>query len=199
MLEPSDWISLVALVVSIAALVLTEVRRRLDKSELDDSALAWGSRRWSLGGRTASWVVNTRFVTTTGAACLTAPAIGARRWPTSWRALLQNTGGRPTRAYEATWRPVGRFGCGSDFFEELLVNPTLLTIARQRGNLDCGGLRHVIVGYGNFNQVILETHEGHLSVCVELDRDPVRVAAQVADMLERRGWSITGQTAPEAP
>jgi hypothetical protein len=50
----------------------------------------------------------------------------------------------------------------SDFFEELLVNPTLLTIARQRGNLDCGGLRHLIVGYGNFNQVILETHEGHL-------------------------------------
>jgi hypothetical protein len=77
-------------------------------------------------------------------------------------------------------------GATSDFFEELLVNPTLLTIARQRGNLDCGGLRHVIVGYGNFNQVILETRQGHLSVCVELDRDPVQVAAQVADMLERR-------------
>ena len=77
-------------------------------------------------------------------------------------------------------------GAASDFFEELLVNPTLLTIARQRGNLDCGGLRHVIVGYGNFNQVILETHEGHLSVCVELDHDPVQVAAQLADMLERR-------------
>jgi hypothetical protein len=59
--------------------------------------------------------------------------------------------------------------------------------SRLLDNLDCGGLRHVIVGYGNFNQVILETHEGHLSVCVELDRDPVRVAAQVADMLERRG------------
>ena len=77
-------------------------------------------------------------------------------------------------------------GASSDFFEELLVNPTLLTIARQRGNLDCGGLRHVIVGYGNFNQVILQTHDGHVSVCVELDRDPVQVAAQVADMLERR-------------
>jgi len=74
----------------------------------------------------------------------------------------------------------------SDFFEELLVNPTLLTIARQRGNLDCGGLRHVIVGYGNFNQVILETHDGQLSVCFELDRDPVQVAVQAADMLERR-------------
>jgi hypothetical protein len=44
----------------------------------------------------------------------------------------------------------------------------------------------MIVGYGNFNQVILETPEGHLSVCVELDRDPVQVAAQVADILERR-------------
>ena len=74
----------------------------------------------------------------------------------------------------------------SDFFEELLVNPTLLTIARQRGNLNCGGLRHMIVGYGNFKEIILETHEGHLSVCVELDRDPVQVAAQVADMLEHR-------------
>jgi hypothetical protein len=34
---------------------------------------------------------------------------------------------------------------------------------------------------GNFNQIILETHDGHLSVCVELDRDPVQVAVQVAD------------------
>ena len=81
---------------------------------------------------------------------------------------------------------LGASGASSDFFEELLVNPTLLTIARQRGNLDCGGLRHVIVGYGNFNQVILERNEGHISVCVELDRDPVQVAGQVADMLEHR-------------
>jgi hypothetical protein len=49
-----------------------------------------------------------------------------------------------------------------------------------------------------FNQVSLETHEGHLSVCVELDRDPVQVAAQVADMLEHRSRSITGQTTYDA-
>lgn len=71
----------------------------------------------------------------------------------------------------------------SDFFEELLVNPTLLTLARHRGDLDCGGLRFVIVGYGNFSQVVLETREGHVSVCVELDADPLRVAEQVADIL----------------
>src|SRR6185503_2170080 len=59
----------------------------------------------------------------------------------------------------------------SDFFEELLVNPTLLTLARQRGELDCGGLRHLIVAYGNFNQVVIPTSQGHVSVCVEREAD----------------------------
>jgi hypothetical protein len=72
----------------------------------------------------------------------------------------------------------------SDFFEELLVNPTLLTIARQRGDLDCGGLRFVIVGYGNFNQVVVGTTQGHVSVCVELSADPSRVAEQVAELVK---------------
>ena len=70
----------------------------------------------------------------------------------------------------------------SDFFEELLVNPTLLTLARQRGELDCGGLRCVIVGYGNFNQVVVPTAHGHVSVCVALDADPVDVARRVAEL-----------------
>ena len=71
----------------------------------------------------------------------------------------------------------------SDFFEELLVNPTLLTLARQRGELDCGGLRYLVVGYGNFSQVVVESPDGHVSVCVERDADPVRVAEQVARLL----------------
>jgi hypothetical protein len=72
---------------------------------------------------------------------------------------------------------------GSDFFEELLVNPTLLTLARQRGDLDCGGVRHVIVCYGNFNQVVIPMRSGHASVCVELDADADGVALQVAELL----------------
>jgi hypothetical protein len=71
----------------------------------------------------------------------------------------------------------------SDFFEELLVNPALLTLARQRGELDCGGLRHVIVGYGNFNQVVVPRDSGHVSVCVELNADAHEVARRVAEML----------------
>jgi hypothetical protein len=74
----------------------------------------------------------------------------------------------------------------SDFFEELLVNPTLLVLARQRGELDCGGLRHVIVGYGNFNQVVVPAEPGHVSVCVERDADAESVARQVAALLGRR-------------
>jgi hypothetical protein len=79
----------------------------------------------------------------------------------------------------------------SDFFEELLVNPALLTLARQRGELDCGGLRHLIVGYGNFNQVVvpLPDGSGHVSVAVELGADPSEVAAQVSELIKRSGAS----------
>src|SRR5881409_3915859 len=72
---------------------------------------------------------------------------------------------------------------GSDFFEELLVNPALLTLARQRGDLDCGGLRHLVVGYGNFNQVIVPRGSGHVSVCVELDADASAVARDVGALI----------------
>lgn len=84
---------------------------------------------------------------------------------------------------------VGDASAGSsDFFEELLVNPALLTLARQRGELDCGGLRHVIVGYGNFHQVVVPMPDGagHVSVCVELDAEPNEVATRVAELVRIR-------------
>ncbi|NIR52059.1 hypothetical protein GWO43_25905 [candidate division KSB1 bacterium] len=33
----------------------------------------------------------------------------------------------------------------TDLYEELLVNPTLLKLASQRGNIDCGGLDYLLV------------------------------------------------------
>ena len=73
----------------------------------------------------------------------------------------------------------------SDFYEELLVNPTLLTLTRQRGDLDCGGLRHLVIAYGNFNQVVLPLPDGtgHLSVCLERDADADAVAAHLREIL----------------
>ncbi|WP_430402879.1 hypothetical protein [Fluviicola sp.] len=59
----------------------------------------------------------------------------------------------------------------TDQYEELLTNPTLLTTARQRGNIDCGGLRYLIVGYGNFYQLLKEVKGGHISICLHKDTD----------------------------
>ena len=74
---------------------------------------------------------------------------------------------------------------GSDFFEELLVNPVLITLARQRGELDCGGLRHIVVAYGNFNQLVVPIPGGqrHVSVCVELGADVAQVATAVSGLV----------------
>jgi hypothetical protein len=74
----------------------------------------------------------------------------------------------------------------TDRFEELLVNPTLLLLTRQRGDIDCGGLHYLVIRYGNFFQVVLPNPAGgHVSVAVATDHDPVAVAERVQSLL---GW-----------
>jgi hypothetical protein len=73
----------------------------------------------------------------------------------------------------------------SDLYEELLVNPTLLKLAGQRGDIDCGGLRYLVVAYGNFWQVVIPAgHVGHVSVAVESDADPIAAARRVVAVME---------------
>jgi hypothetical protein len=72
----------------------------------------------------------------------------------------------------------------SDRYEELLVNPTLLTLARQRGEIDCGGLQYLVVRYGNFFQLVMPHAGGHVSVAVEPFADPIAVARKVRDVLD---------------
>jgi hypothetical protein len=67
----------------------------------------------------------------------------------------------------------------SDRYEELLVNPALLTLTSRRGEIDCGGLDYVIVGYGNFQQLVVPTPTGHVSVAVEHGTDPLTVLPDV--------------------
>ena len=74
----------------------------------------------------------------------------------------------------------------TDKYEELLVNPTLLTIARQRGNIDCGGLRFVIVGYGNFYQLIKEINNGHISICLDKNVDLTNVPEKIFELLKTK-------------
>lgn len=70
----------------------------------------------------------------------------------------------------------------SDRYEELIVNPALLTLARQRGDIDCGGARFILVGYGRFHQLILPVAGGHVSVGFDLVENPIRHVAAIAAM-----------------
>ena len=67
----------------------------------------------------------------------------------------------------------------SDKYEELIVNPVMLTTASQRGNIDCGGLEFLVVRYGNFFQFILPVTWGHISVCIEKNADPIAIGHKV--------------------
>ena len=74
-------------------------------------------------------------------------------------------------------------GSDSDMYEELLVNPALLTLATQRGNIDCGGLRYLIIGYGHFHQVVVPSPTGHVSIAIELDSNPVDHLQAIFDVM----------------
>lgn len=67
----------------------------------------------------------------------------------------------------------------SDKYEELIVNPTLLKLVTQRGNIDCGGARFVIIRYGNFWEIVVPVANGHVSVGVELSAEVTALAETV--------------------
>lgn len=67
----------------------------------------------------------------------------------------------------------------SDRYEELIVNPTLVTLLRQRGNIDCGGLKYVVIRYGNFFELVVPLEDGHLSVGIQADAEPAALAESI--------------------
>ena len=82
---------------------------------------------------------------------------------------------------------VGASSSESDKYEELIVNPTLLTLVKQRGDIDCGGARYVLVRYGNFYQLIAPIRNGHVSICLEPYVDPLRLVEPVQSVMSRHG------------
>jgi hypothetical protein len=82
----------------------------------------------------------------------------------------------------------GRSGASageSDKYEELLVNPTILKLVAQRGDIDCGGAHFVVIRYGNFYQWIRSIRGGHASVCIEAGGDPIRIGKELEAILRR--------------
>lgn len=71
----------------------------------------------------------------------------------------------------------------SDKYEELIVNPTLLKLVMQRGNIDCGGARYVIIRYGSFYEFVMPLKNGHLSVGIELNSELMSIADAIQNIV----------------
>ncbi len=71
----------------------------------------------------------------------------------------------------------------SDKYEELIVNPTLLTLVKQRGQIDCGGMEYVLIRYGNFFQLVHPIAGGHLSVAIEPWAQPLDMLDKIKQVL----------------
>ena len=72
----------------------------------------------------------------------------------------------------------------SDKYEELIVNPTLLKLVMQRGNIDCGGAQFVIIRYGSFYEFVMPFLDGHVSVGIEETGDPLTIGSSIQNLAE---------------
>lgn len=90
---------------------------------------------------------------------------------------------------------VSRTTAETNFYEALLVNPTLLKLASQRADLDCGGLDYIAIGYGDFVQLIMLTKDGHISMGISRKAHTGELAKRVRSVLQEHGQAW----APPAP
>jgi hypothetical protein len=73
---------------------------------------------------------------------------------------------------------------------ELIVNPTLLTLVNQRGQIDCGGMEYVLIRYGNFFQLVYPIVGGHLSVAIQPRAQPLDLLDKIRQLLVGNGLKI---------
>lgn len=93
------------------------------------------------------------------------------------------------RDLELQERPglAGASASETDRYEELLVNPGVLTLLRRRGEIDCGGLDHVWIRYGNFWTGLFPLEDGHVNVGLEPDAVPTEIVPKIRAVLARAG------------
>jgi hypothetical protein len=72
----------------------------------------------------------------------------------------------------------------TDRMEELVVNPVILELTKRRGNLDMDGMRYVLIRYGTMFELIFPFKEGHLSIGIESNANPMEVVQSVAKCLD---------------
>jgi hypothetical protein len=74
-----------------------------------------------------------------------------------------------------------------DRLEEMLVNPTLVDLARRRGDIDRGGLDYLLNRYGNCFQLVFPLVRGHLSVSLDAEGEPLALVPAVVAVCQRHG------------
>lgn len=84
----------------------------------------------------------------------------------------------------------GASAAESDRYEELLVNPTVLLLTRQRGEIDCGGLEYVLIRYGNFFTLAYPLPGGHVTLGIEPAADPLPLVAILRDAVTQMAGPI---------
>ncbi len=73
----------------------------------------------------------------------------------------------------------------TDRYEELLVNPALVTLIQQRGKLDRGGARYALIRYDKFFRLLVPIDQGHVSVCIEPSGQPLMLAGPILQAVDR--------------
>src|SRR5262249_15853945 len=76
----------------------------------------------------------------------------------------------------------------SDKYEELIVNPTLLDVVTQRGNIDCGGVEYVIIKFGSFFEFVMSIKNGHVSVGIEQHSNVMEVTGKIQNLVKTSGY-----------
>ena len=102
----------------------------------------------------------------------------------SVRYVAVNRGGRIVEMEQNPQFPVVS-PAETDKYEELLVNPTIIDLARRRGEMDLGGVVFVVIRYDSIYGLIIPYREGHVSVGIELGADVQAIAEKCLDALRR--------------
>ena len=76
----------------------------------------------------------------------------------------------------------------SDKYEELIVNPTLLKLVTQRGNIDCGGAEYVLIRYGHFFEFVKPIAGGHISIGIQLNENPLKLIPLIENVISNNGY-----------
>ena len=75
----------------------------------------------------------------------------------------------------------------SERWDELIVNPVLIELASRRGEIDLGGLDHLLVRYRRAYNLVLPLAGGHLSIVLDPDADPLPLVSPIRETAMKYG------------